>query len=228
MLSDKVKTKYQLAYETLKREIIEGKYEPGAKLVISSIAKSYGFSVIPIREVLKGLESEGFITGMPFVGYVVKKPNFKEHKDLVEIRQLLEGHAIGLAAENMTPEVLKRLKQLVEKMQKCVKTSDMTRFIKLNNQFHDLIYSSCRNQILYSLIQQVFAMAPRALAIYKMIPSRAKTSVAEHEEIYQCLVARDAKKAQRALHEHKRNTYDLLIKNFTVESGNESRLQEQE
>jgi len=221
MLADRVKTKNQLAYETLKAEIIEGKYEPGEKLVISSIAKRYGFSVIPIREVLNALESEGFVTGTPFVGYVVKKPEFRDHNDLAEIRQLLEGHAIGLAAKRITPAALKKLKLLVDRMKQAVSESDMTKIIRLNHQFHDLIYSSCGNQILYNLIQQVFAMAPRAASVYKLvkfIPSRAEPSISEHEEIYHCLAARDARKAQRVLYEHKQRTYDLLIKHFDAES----------
>ena len=161
MLTDQVKTKNQLAYETLKEEIIQGKYPSGNRLVIHKIAKSYGFSEIPVREALKTLEAEGFVRSTPHVGFVVTRPDFGSQGQIFEIRQLLEGQAIGLTAEEKSPEVLAALKNLLEEMEAC-DGSDSVRLAKLNYQFYDLICASCGNPILYNLIKQVWAMAPRS------------------------------------------------------------------
>lgn len=207
---DQYRTKNQLAYERLKTGIIQGDYEPGSNLLLHKIAKSFGISEIPVREALKKLEAEGLVSHAPHFGFVVTEPNFKNQGEVFEVRQLLEGYATWLAASHISSETLKKLKDLLEKMKK--KTSkDMIRLAELNYQFHDLIYSSCQNLILYKLIQQVWAMAPRTRSIFSLIKGRAQSSIQEHENIYRYLVARDAERAKEALIKHKQESYDLLL-----------------
>lgn len=88
---------------------------------------------------------------------------------------------------------------------------NMTHLAELNYQFHDLIYSSCQNPILYKLIQQVWAMAPRTRSIYSLIEGRALSSIQEHGNIYRHLVTGDAEGAKEALIKHKQKSYELLI-----------------
>ncbi|RPJ06170.1 MAG: GntR family transcriptional regulator, partial [Deltaproteobacteria bacterium] len=194
-----------------KEEIIKGKYEPGSRIVIHSLARSYGFSEIPVREALKTLEAEGFVSNTPHVGFIVTKPNFEAQSQVFEVRQLLEGQAVWMAARAMAPEALATLKNLVEEMKGC-SSSDLIRLAQLNYQFHDLIYFSCGNPILYNLIKQVWAMAPRSRSIFSLVKGRAQSSVREHVEIYRHLAAGDAERAKQALVHHKQKSYDMLAR----------------
>ena len=56
------KTKNELVYEALRDDILSGKLKPEEKIVISRLAKAFGISGIPIREAIKKLESEGFLS----------------------------------------------------------------------------------------------------------------------------------------------------------------------
>jgi len=207
---DQFKTKNQLAYERLKTGIIQGDYEPGSSLLLHTIANSFGISEIPIREALKKLEAEGLVSHAAHFGFVVTEPDFKNHMEIFEVRQLLEGHAAWLAASHISSETLEKLKGLLDEMKKKA-SKNMTHLAELNYQFHDLIYSSCENPILYRLIQQVWAMAPRTRSIFSLIKGRALSSIREHENIYRYLVARDAEGAKEALIKHKQKSYDLLF-----------------
>ena len=106
-LASRVKTKTTLAYETLRHGIINGVYKPGERLVIHTVAEGFGISPIPVREALKTLEAEGLVKNTPHVGFVVTEPNFAEKNQVLEVRQLLEGQAIWLAAGRMPPKLLK-------------------------------------------------------------------------------------------------------------------------
>jgi DNA-binding GntR family transcriptional regulator len=207
---DQFKTKNQLAYERLKIGIIQGDYEPGSNLLLHAIAKGFGISEIPVREALKKLEAEGLVSNAPHFGFIVTEPDFKNQREIFQVRQLLEGYATWLAAGHISSETFQKLKDLLEEMKKKV-SKDMIRLAELNYQFHDLIYSSCQNPILYRLIQQVWTMAPRTRSIYSLIKGRAQSSIQEHENIYRHLVARDAEGAKKALIKHKQESYDLLL-----------------
>ena len=89
--------------------------------------------------------------------------------------------------------------------------SDEARLADLNYQFHYLIYSFCGNAVLYKLIQQLRAMAPRTKSIYSLVKHRIQSAIQEHEDIYWHLVEGDAEKAKQALIKHQQTSYDLLM-----------------
>lgn len=209
-LASRVKTKNRLAYETLRRGIIEGVYKPGERLIINKVAKDFGFSAIPVREALKTLEAEGLVRNTPHVGFVITEPSFMNKNKVFEVRQLVEGQAIWHAAGRIPAEALENLKYLVKEMKNSI--SDEVKLADLNFQFHDLIYSFCGNDVLYKLIQEVRAMAPRTKSIYSLVKHRIRSAIREHEEIYQLLLEGNAERAKQTLMKHQQTSYDLLMK----------------
>jgi len=207
----KFNTKTDVAYDFLKREITEGTYRPGGKIKISQIARELSISDIPVREALNRLESEGLVENTPHVGFKVTHPEFNKYIEVFQVRQLLEGQATVLAAEAIGPAGVDELQSLVELMREATEKDDMATLSRLNYQFHHLIYSSCDNSVLIRQIEQVWSIYPRTRSIFTMIPDRAKTVQAEHEEIFQAIKAGDAQRAKQAMIEHKQRSYDLLV-----------------
>ena len=110
----------------------------------------------------------------------------------------------------MSQEDLDRLEAMMEEMKRR-DPEDIAAHVDINYQFHNLIYSSTGNNVLYKLIEQTWAMAPRTKSIFLLFPERIPTAIKEHEKICQCLKNRDAEGAKRAFVEHKRKAFDLLI-----------------
>jgi len=207
----KFHTKTDVAYEFLKREISEGTYRPGGKIKISQVARELNVSDIPVREALNRLESEGLVENTPHVGYKVTHPEFNKYVEVFQVRQLLEGQATELAAQAIGPEAIEELQSLVELMGEATAKEDMAALARLNYQFHHLIYSSCGNSVLIRQVEQVWAIYPRTRSIFTMIPGRALTVQAEHEEILKAIKARDGQRAKQTMIEHKQRSYDLLV-----------------
>ncbi len=206
-----IKTKQQLSYENIRNAIVRGEYKPGEKLIVGMIAKKLGVSNIPVRESLKKLESEGLVQNTPHFGSVVALPDFKNHADIFAVRQLLEGEATYLAAQCITPRLLAKLKKILEEMEKA-NEKDGIKVADLNHQFHNMIFASCGNAVLYKLIQQIWPIAPRAKFIFSIVPNMIPTSVKEHKVIYTLLEEKDAEGAKQAFLQHKQRCYDLLLK----------------
>jgi DNA-binding GntR family transcriptional regulator len=203
------KTKSELAYENLKSEIINGMIKPGERIIIQTISKKYGISDIPVREALKKLEADGFVHSTPHVGVVVTLPDFENQGDLFEVRQLLEGRAVELAACKVSPAVLEELEQILEQMSR-VCDNDMISYSKLNDRFHNTIYAACGNKVLYKFIQQAWAMAPRTKSIFHLVKSGARKSLEEHKKIYALLKEKDSAGAREAMQRHKEHGFRLL------------------
>ena len=210
MIANSVKTKNQFAYENLKEEISSGAFPPGEKLIIHKLAMRYGISDSPVREALRSLEAEGAVKNTPHVGYIVMEPDFTDLEQIIEVRQLLEGHATWLAAHHITPSALTRLKSLIDEMNACG-NDDVVLFGQLNAEFHDIIYSSCGNTVLYDTIKHSASMAPRTKSIFSLVTNRRQSSLKEHELIYQNLKEGNADKAKEALLSHKQTSYELLL-----------------
>ena len=60
-----VRSKNELVYISLKTAIIQGELEPGSRLVIDELANKLGVSQIPVREALRQLEADGFVSIKP-------------------------------------------------------------------------------------------------------------------------------------------------------------------
>lgn len=214
-MENRFNTKTDVAYDFLKREITDGTYQPGGRIKISQVARELSVSDIPVREALNRLESEGLVEHTPHVGYKVTHPEFNKYVEVFQVRQLLEGQATALAAEAIRPEAVEELQSLVELMREATEKGNMVALAKLNYKFHHLIYSSCGNSVLIRQVEQVWAIYPRTRSIFTMIPERAITVQAEHEEIFQAIKAGDALRAKQTMFEHKQRSYDLLV-NYNI------------
>ncbi len=80
--------------EALRLAIGLGEFAPGFQLRQDELAERFGTSRIPVREALKQLEAEGFVTFMPNRGAVVSDLSIDEVVELLEIRIALECYAL--------------------------------------------------------------------------------------------------------------------------------------
>src|SRR5689334_18278168 len=87
--------------EALRVAISSGDLAPGFQLRQDELAERFGTSRIPVREALRQLEAEGFVTILPNRGAVVADLSVDEVIELLEIRIALECHALRLAIPAM-------------------------------------------------------------------------------------------------------------------------------
>jgi DNA-binding GntR family transcriptional regulator len=205
-------TKSRLAYDAIKKSVIDGAYLPGQKVGISQVARRLNTSDIPVREAMQRLEAEGFLEYTPHIGFRVTRPAFDKYTDLYEVRQLLEGEAAGKAARNISADSLAGLKRLHEQMRAAAKGGDPASFSDLNQAFHALIFVSSGNPVLVRQIEQVGAIYPRTRAIFVMFPQRTASAQREHAEIIKALEQKDPDGARRTYLDHMAKGYELLLK----------------
>ena len=87
--------------EALRLAISLGEFAPGFQLRQDELAERFGTSRIPVREALKQLEAQGFVTFLANRGAVVSDLSIDEVVELLEIRIALECHALRLSIPAM-------------------------------------------------------------------------------------------------------------------------------
>ena len=119
------RSKADRAYAFIRQRVLDGQRTPGERLVIEHLAREMDVSVVPVREAIRRLEAEGYVTYTRNVGATVTSIDLDRYPETVEALAVLEGVAIGLAAPHITAKDIKAARALNEQI--CAATS--TRWI---------------------------------------------------------------------------------------------------
>ncbi|MFE4369791.1 GntR family transcriptional regulator [Streptomyces sp. NPDC056835] len=99
-------------YRRLKEDILEAHCGPGQLLLEPELANRYGVSKTPVREALRLLVQEDWVTVMPRKGYIVRPVRLEDIREVFEIRHMLEPAMAATAATRHTEADLEQLANL--------------------------------------------------------------------------------------------------------------------
>lgn len=202
----------RLIAEELKQAILVGKLAAGEKLVEEQLTASLKVSRVPLREALRSLETEGYVTFFPNEQVVVSKPTLDEVEDNYSITSVLEGLAARLAVERSSPEEIARLRELHELLKKAYREKNAERYFEANSRFHRFIAELARNERLYHLIDQMRQEIRKARIVSLHLPQRLDHSMREHDQIMDAFLKKNPELAEEMVNRHLRNHMEALKK----------------
>jgi DNA-binding GntR family transcriptional regulator len=177
-------SKSEQAYAFIRDRIVDHRYTPGYRLVLGTIAADLGVSVVPVREAIRRLEAEGFVTFERNVGARVALVDETEYVHIMQTLGLVEGCATSLAAPSLTDADLDRALAINESMAGLLDHFDPHEFTSLNHRFHSTLFEACPNPTLLELVHQGWHRLPGVRdTTFAFVPERARHSVEEHREI---------------------------------------------
>jgi DNA-binding GntR family transcriptional regulator len=181
--------------DELRKRIIDGRYCAGHRLTEERLADDFGVSRNPVREAIRVLEAEGFLTVQPRRSAIVASVALRDMEDLFEVRLSLEVLAARLAAQRGSED--DRLERLIAEAKE---TGDEAVLATLNTRFHATISELAGNALLASLMERLYY---RMQWVYRQsVRERAPHSWAEHERLAKAIQAGDADAAEAAAREH--------------------------
>ena len=107
-------TSMEFAYEMIFRKIMSEELLPGAQLREDHLAKEFGISSTPVREAFRRLEHEGWLESIPYRGSFLRKFSETEMQEMCTLREILEGMAAKLAAQNASHDDLKKIRSILD------------------------------------------------------------------------------------------------------------------
>lgn len=204
------KTSSELAYDRLRRAIIDGEFQPGERLTEVAIAAAFGISRTPVREAFARLLKDGLLRNSRGSGIEVVDPSL-ELVDIYYIREAVEGCAARLAALRATEAEIAQIMDLAQASLEA-DAADVETRARLNLDFHLAITRAAhapRLERLVSDYRELFA-SPRSLQRYS--PSETRTVIDDHGRIARAIRERDPAMAEQAVREHLRHAYHSLFR----------------
>ncbi|MFJ8587913.1 GntR family transcriptional regulator [Streptomyces sp. NPDC093595] len=196
----------------IRDDIVTGVFERGSRLTEEQLARRYGVSRVPVREALRTLESEGFVTTRRHVGACVAEPTEQEAADLLEIRALLEPLGAARAAQRRTEAHLKVLRGLVRLGQERARRGRGEDLRSLGGWFHETLAQASGSPGLTALLTQLRHKIAWMYAVEES--ARPVEEWAEHGAIVDAVARGDADRARAltALHaERSRGAHRLRV-----------------
>ncbi|GAA2487957.1 GntR family transcriptional regulator [Streptomyces gobitricini] len=139
----------------IRDDIVTGVFPRGGRLTEEQLARRYGVSRVPVREALRTLESEGFVTTRRHVGACVAEPTDQEAADLLEMRTLLEPLGAARAAQRRTDAHLKVLRGLVRLGRERARRDQGEDLRSLGGWFHETLAQASGSPALTTLLTQL-------------------------------------------------------------------------
>ena len=158
------------SYHYIRERLSQGDLSPGKRLVYRVLAEEIGVSVIPVREAIHRLASEGLVEHVPGSGAFVRKTDPQDLDNLYVLRDALESCAAGEAARYITDYQLEELElvlyesreiaQQIERHSKQHATKrQMNAWLDTEQRFHELLIEAARNPLLARVTQEHRAIA---------------------------------------------------------------------
>ena len=181
--------------------IMRGQYQPGDRVVASSLARRLGVSQAPVREAIRDLVLLGFLETEPFKGTSVRSFTPKELYEVYTVRAALESLAARLATERLTDEDVQALQCTLDEMIRAAQEQDEEGMVRLDNCFHETILQISDNGLLYHLWQTL------QFGYWTIVTARSSSYDLEelarrHESLLEALKTRDPHRAAVAMQRH--------------------------
>ncbi|HEY3683656.1 MAG TPA: GntR family transcriptional regulator [Streptosporangiaceae bacterium] len=189
--------------------IMSGEVRQGEFLRLEHIADELGVSVTPVREAMLSLRGEGFVNLEARRGFTVAPLSRQDVEDLFRVQADVAAELTARASERSSAEVVEKLADLQERLEKAAKRKAADEVEELNFAFHRTINLTADSAKLAWILGTVVRYAPRRF--FATIHGWQDASVGEHHTIIEALRESDAEKARATMHQHITHAGELLV-----------------
>ncbi|MCZ7547473.1 MAG: GntR family transcriptional regulator [Anaerolineae bacterium] len=205
------RSKNALVYDALRNAVIQGDLKPGERLVIEDLANSLGVSPIPVREALRQLEGDGFVTIEPYVGAMVTEMKPTMICEIFELLAVLETISGRAACERMTEADLNTMSEHLTRMDAAL--DDPNQWSQYNIAFHLLICEHARTPLVRNTMAKAFDHWDRLRNHYieDVFVHRLDRAQRQHHEMVETLRRRDADAFVALTQQHNRDALAAYV-----------------
>lgn len=171
------------AYEAVRRQILDGTFQPGEPLRLSRIAKNLKLSEMPVREALRLLQKDGLVVMNLHRGAQVAELSFERAWEIEEVRLHLEVVGCRSAAPFHDAASLAVLRQRLETLRK--DPDKPVLIARRNRDFHTAVIAKAPNSYLREHIEELWDRAWQysSASFFDFMPDRIEEIPLENARI---------------------------------------------
>ncbi len=146
----------QKVYNSIKLDIVSGKYSRDDILNEKNLMLKYNISKAPVRDALIELCNEGVLRSIPRLGYVMVSYS-KEYLDgILKLRKFLEPTYLEENWDRITDEDISKLESLHRKHLEEACREDPVSYWNTNMDFHLTLASFYHDEYFYEILENAF------------------------------------------------------------------------
>lgn len=191
----------EMVYNELYDDIRQQRLLPSALVQEEELAARFNVSRTPVREAFRRLIQDGLLVRKGATTSV-RQLTVEEVANIYPLIAVMEGLAARQAADRITDDELVLLEKLHAQMQEREVQASATKFVELNQAFHDLVIAAARNPSLAREIERFRIVTTSFRHVVLGMPQRPAQSIEEHSRLIAALRDRDGDAAEKEMRAH--------------------------
>lgn len=207
----------QRAYEHIRRKLILGELHPGDRLSNRALAREIGASIIPVREAISQLASEGLAIHKPGLGSFVPGTTREELREVYDVREALECHAIDKVVGAIASDDSGKMQAHIDALAAVVdetanardadwNTDQVERWLEAESAFHLALLRAAGNLRAIEVVTTLRLFTHLFFAHHNLTHVRrdSRRVCTEHQRILDAILEDDAAAARACMAAHLR------------------------
>jgi len=210
-------------YHAIRKRVAAGDWPPGMRLVNRKLGVELGVSMVPVREALNRLASEGLVEHVPGAGAFVRRLDRKQIVQLYALREQLECFAAREAAARIRPDQLVQLEKLCadwrtllgrirQSKGRTATAAVLRRWLDNDLKFHRVLIEAADNPWLTKSVMDLRMLSvvarnkPGALQL-----DSAERTHRDHEKLVTVLRKGSVEEAERVMRRHVNDGCEFIL-----------------
>ena len=201
-MNERVHSKADQVYETLKAAILTGSLEPGAPIDKLELCERLGVSRFPVSAAISRLAYDRLVRVEPQHGSFVARISAREVLERMFIRRALEGEIAAEAARRFAAEDFAALAENLAEAERAAEEGDRARFYEIDVAFHALFTRRLGLPRSAEMLDGLREHLERVRRMLKTPAGRMQATLAEHRALVEALATGEPQRARAAMEAH--------------------------
>ena len=179
----------------LRDDIFAGVLSPGEKLTVSTLAKRYGVSPMPVRVALQELQGEGLISGEPNRGARVRVIDAEFVENVFDLRIAVLELLFHKCVRFISNADIERIETIQTQLEEAASSGDLDQVRLINRTFHSAIHAIARNPEAKMVVERNWILVDALRYKLGFREGRVREMNETHRSIIEALKRRDGQRA---------------------------------
>ena len=193
----------QSVAEQIRERILRREIKGGEALRQDAIAKSFGTSIIPVREALRQLAAEGLVELQSHRGAVATELTLDKALEWINLRRLIETDLISAAIDKITEEDLAKAERVLGRFDRAMEErTEIDHWSDYNFEFHSTLYAPANRPETMKVLASLHAKCDRYLRLQLLTGDHIERAEEEHQQLIDLCRKRDKRAAKTLTNDH--------------------------